>query len=603
MDIIPRPKRFVSRAGCFVLQAATRLKGAHAGARQAGELLTRCVKELTGRNLKTAGVASVRNRIGLELADRLAGVPDVEGAYRLIVQPEQIVLQARTADGLRYAAQSLLGLLERSGGHWRWPAGEIVDWPDFGWRGFLIDPARKFIPLECILEHIDRLAAAKMNVLHIHFTDNEGFTLESKRLPRLNERFWHPMLFGAPRAPFTTNDILRAERDHAGVYTRRDIDTMVRYGRARGVHILPELSMPSHSAPILRLFPELKCQVDKAVHHTVASPTVLCIGNAKTYQILEQVIDEFAPLFPYPVLHTGADEIECRDVLYECEPFYSQRWAHCSVCRARMQREGLTSIPQLFYYFIRRVRRILAKHNKRCMIWNDYIDIAKPVDLPRDILIHFWQIALPNRGPRHGCSFAKFLQAGFEMVNSNSLDTYIDEAALMRERKLLKWNPATVPFSPPDRRRQILGGELCAWAHKEHYGRTLPAGLALFADRVWNRVPIDDVPAYAAATARHLFGPALPVDLSNLLARFGAIVPPRSSAHQAAAEERTMPESVLTAKQDWIKLAHRLGQALRNKRLLNRPLLSALHQSAQSMLKTRLCDARRSAIVSKQAND
>lgn len=580
ISVIPRPKQFQADDGYFEFARSLPIQAHSAAVRPVAEYCRRELEKLFVAHAckcpVQAGPAS-RPHIVLEQVARLAGIPDQREGYRIEVQSRRIILRAVTASGLLHAVHALLDLPNLRSGRWLISKGVLQDWPDFAWRGFLVDPARKFIPLARLKSHIDLLARNRMNILHVHFTDNEGFTIQSKRWPALNERPYHPMLYGTPRGVFTVKELGAVEADYAGVYSWTDLRELVAYGRARGVEILPEISMPSHSAAIIRVFPELKCRTTAGG----TSEMILCLGNEKTYWMLERIIDELAPLFPYEVFHIGSDEIDCRDVLYQGQMFCAQRWRDCTVCRERMRREGFRHERELFYYFVRRIRRRLKQHGKRLMLWNDYIDISKPVPLPRDILIHFWQIALKQRGPRSGCSFARFLKAGFEIVNTHSWDTYIDEAFLMQEKKLIRWNPATTPYAPPELRRRIVGGEMCAWAHFEHYVRTVPPGLAVFADRVWNQNPIADVPTYVGAVARHLFGPALLDDLRDMFARFGVIIPPRSCERRIAPEDMTMPESAVHSAAKWRALARRLAAARRRPGIWNAPFLEELQISAE----------------------
>lgn len=586
LPVIPRPKQIICGAGRSVPVRQVTVTGNTAVAKRIAGHVARALGTATAGGIRTsaakaAGAGQVR--IILEQVHGLKGVPDQKEGYRLAIQPQQITLRAVTPAGLLHAGQSLLDCLEREGRAWNVPACEITDWPDFSLRGVLVDPARKFIPMPKMLNYIDDMARNKMNVFHVHFTDNEGFTIQNRRWPALNERPYHPMFFRMPRGMFTLKELGRLEADYAGVYSLGDVKQLVAYGRERGVHILPEVSMPSHCAPILRIFPELKCRVDKGA----TSETVMCIGNEKTYEVMEQLIDDIAPLFPYGVFCLGMDEIECRDVLYNGRMFYSQRWDDCKVCRAAMKRKGYGNVRALFYDFVRRMRKHLARHGKRLTIYNDYIDIAKPVPLPKDILIYFWQIALKNRGPRTGCSFAKFLKAGFQIMNINSLDTYIDEHQLMKEKKLVRWSPTSRPHSPPELMHLVAGGELNVWNdHPEHYPRTVPPGMAVFADRLWNKAAIADIPLFSRRLARHLFGPTFTGDLANVFEKFGGMISPRSAERLIARDEMTMPETAMRTKAECRELERGLRRDLARGTAANRRLIEELIENSRAMEKS-----------------
>jgi len=467
-----------------------------------------------------AGRSRPKNALTVRLAKALPGEAPCEDGHRIRVDHAVAVVEAITAKGLLYGVSSFAQLLERDGATWVVPACEVVDWPDFSWRGFLVDPARRFIPIQRLLQYVEWMGRSRMNVLHVHFTDNEGFTIESEKHPELNKRNYHHMLFASPREVFTLDDIRRAEREYAGVYSKADVAKLVSYGRERGVEIVPELGIPSHAAPIIRVFPELQCQVTEGR----ASETVMCIGAEHTYEVLADLIEEIAPLFPSEYFHVGADEIDCQDVLFQRAPFYAQCWSKCAVCRQRMETEGLSNVFQLFYYFINRVSDLLSEHGKRTVAWNDYLDLAKPVSLSRDVLIQFWRIAMAGRGPHRGCTFNKLLAAGFEIVNSYWPEAYLD--VCIEDERLARWNPTKTPFSSERLKSQIIGGEMHAWNHREFYARSIPSAIAFFADRVWNKEPVADLRAFARSVARHIFGPGGPSELYDVFEFLGSIIPP-----------------------------------------------------------------------------
>ena len=554
--IIPRPKYFKAHQGGFPLEKETRIVCDKRPACQAeAQGLAQRLKEMTGLNLKvTSGTRgkSEKNILALRLDKKLAGVSGSEEGYRIKATRQAVVLEARSDRGLFYAVQSLLDLLEGADGAWAIPACQVRDWPDFTWRGFLVDPARDFIPLPRLMGYVDDLARSKMNIFHIHFTDNEGFTIQSKRFPKLNEEFCHPMFHKGPR----------------GCYSRDEIKELVSYAAQRKVEIIPEISVPSHSAQMVKLSPDLRCQVKDGY----ASETVLCAGSEKTYQFLEQLIAEIAPLFPAKTFHIGSDELDCVDVRYQGEIFCASSWRKCAVCHDRRKEEGLKTHRQLFYYFVNRVNGILQKHGKRLMMWNDGIDIAKPYTIPKDALIHFWQIALKHRGPRRGGSFAKFLKSGFQIVNSFYADAYID--GFIKEQRLARWHPAARPYGPPELRKQIIGSVMTAWCDHDYYPRVLPSAIPMFADRMWNKEKIEEVEAFAEMLPRHIFGPHLPKELDGIFALLGSIIPPLKLDDRAfLGDEVPLPGGSAKNKADCERLEKLLRKELRLRRVSNLSVL------------------------------
>lgn len=295
--------------------------------------------------------------------------------------------------------------------------------------------------------------------------------------------------------------------------------------------------MPAHATRIVRLLPELRCKPEKGDPSTWA----MCIGTEDTYTFVDRVVGELGPLFSSPLFHIGTDELEFLDMP---DSYVRISWRECTVCRERMQKEGLKDERALFYYFVRRVDDIVKKHGKRLMMWNDQIDIGKPdeVTIPKDVLIHFWRIAAPGRGPVENCSYEGFLQKKFQVVNSFYPETYID--FYMDDARLAKWNPYTVPEAPEAYRAQVLGGFMCAWSGHDMYRRALPGSIPFFADRVWNAAPIDNPDAFARALPRHIFGPWTPEgELDGLYDALGGIIPPLG----LEPDKKARPEASLPA--------------------------------------------------------
>lgn len=197
------------------------------------------------------------------------------------------------------------------------------------------------------------------------------------------------------------------------------------------------------------------------------------------------------------------------------------------------KREGIdqNNDTEMFYYFVRRVYNILLKLGKRVIMWNDNIDISQSPDLPRDILIHFWRIAATDRGPVEGCSMERFLEEGFEVLNSWYPETYIERDFYDNNDETIKvWSPISVPLHDSKYNAQIKGGEPCAWGEYkglEHYDWTLPTSIMLFGDRLWNYKPNDDAEEFGIAGTRYQLGIHTP-EKFNLFEIFGGFMQPRS---------------------------------------------------------------------------
>jgi len=404
--------------------------------------------------------------------------------------------------------------------------------------------AAAFLSEDELVWRLDLLARNKMNVLHINFADALAFTLPTRRFPGLNDTT-DPMTPGA-----------------YGVYTRAELRRLVSAAESRHVEIIPGINTPGHGAYWLR---QLRCDAPDA------SETAMCVGNEATYTFLEQLLEEVAPLFPGPHFHIGTDELEFRD-----RPDVRVSWRTCSHCRRRMAQEGLADTRELFYYFVRRLRNILAGCGKRLVMWNDSVDLARPVDLPPDIRMQFWRVAGPGRGPRRGCSLSKLARTGFEIINSFFPDTYVDVHT--RDERLLDWHPHKRPPVPRAFRSRIIGGEACSWRLSDTYPGELylPPFLAVFGDRLWNRRRIDDPDAFASGLTRHTFGPHTPAELASVHHVDGGHLTRTGNGLFDANPGVLEAPSPRARRQQLTAILEVLGKPSVQRRLMNQPALRAL---------------------------
>lgn len=279
-----------------------------------------------------------------------SGIP-AEG-YTIDATGHVIVVEASTEAGLFYAKQTINQLRQGC----RIPRVKIVDYPRFAWRGWHIDPCRHFMSVEDIKKQIDILAQYKINVLHWHLTDDQGWRIEIKKYPKLTE-------VGAWRTEFDGTV-------HGGFYTQDEIRDVVSYAAERFITVVPEIEMPGHSHAAIRAYPELSCTKEPlADFYTWGSPEIaLCAGQDYTYEFLEDVIKEVVELFPSEYIHIGGDE--CQKTM----------WKKCPVCQARIKSEGLvsddefTAEEKLQSYAVRRMEGILAKYGRKLIGWDEILE-------------------------------------------------------------------------------------------------------------------------------------------------------------------------------------------------------------------------------------
>lgn len=292
-----------------------------------------------------------KNEIVLRV-DRKLDLPSKEG-YVLTVDARGIKAKAPSEAGLFYARQTLNQLIRPDG---TVPYVKIVDYPRFAWRGFHVDPCRHFLSVEEVKKEIDILSQYKINTMHWHLTDDQGWRIEIKKYPRLTE-------VGAWRGEFEGGT-------HGGYYTQEQIREVVAYAAERFITIVPEIEMPGHAMAAIRSYPELSCTMETVGNFANwgTSDLVYCPGKETMFTFMDAVIAEVAALFPSEYIHIGGDECP------------KTRWAKCPDCQARIQSEGLVADEQfsaeekLQSYAVRRAEKILAKYGRKLIGWDEILE-------------------------------------------------------------------------------------------------------------------------------------------------------------------------------------------------------------------------------------
>ena len=221
------------------------------------------------------------------------------------------------------------------------------------------------------------------------------------------------------------------------------------------------------------------------------------------------MLAEIAALFPCKYIHIGTDEIEMRD-LVDITPALVSHTLECEVCNSFFGPMGIDTLQERFYWFLRRVYKTVSALGKRMMMWNDWIDISKSPDLPRDILIEFWRVAAEQRGPREGCSMQRFLEEGFEVVNADFPNTYVEEYATWEQLK--PWDFRKDPADADAYPHRVVGVDMCAWgyAQYEFFKYTIPYAVLAYGDKSRNRLPIEDDVAARRALTKGILGCDVP---------------------------------------------------------------------------------------------
>lgn len=312
-------------------------------------------------------------------------------AYILDVSSKKININASDTKGFFYALQTIRQLLpasiEKEGisdqkVKWSIPAVNIQDEPRFGYRALLLDAARFFIPKENVLRIIDCMAMLKINTLHFHLTDDNGWRFEIKKYPRLTEVGAWRVDRGDLPFPARRNPKAGEPTPIGGFYTQEDIKEMVAYAAARQIEIVPEIDMPAHSNSALAAYPELACPVVKDFIGVLPglggqnSEIIYCAGNEKVFTFLQDVMDEVMALFPSRYIHIGGDEAQ------------KTNWKKCPLCQSKMKKEKLANEEDLQGYFMKRMSDYVRSKGREVIGWDE---LTNSSFLPDDVIVLGWQ--------------------------------------------------------------------------------------------------------------------------------------------------------------------------------------------------------------------
>jgi len=373
--------------------------------------------------------------------------PGEDESYRLVVKPEKIELTAPTDLGIVRGFETLLQLLSADNQGYFFPAVDIKDQPRFTWRGLLIDSCRHFMPLEVIKRNLLAMAAVKMNVLHWHLSEDQGFRVECKTFPKLHQ---------------LGSDGL--------YYTQEQIKEIINLASDLGIRVMPEFDIPGHSTSWFVAYPEYASAAGPfsierkfGVFGPVFDPT-----RPEVYRFFDKFFKEMASLFPDPYLHIGGDEVEAK------------QWKENPKIQAFMKKHNLPDNHALQAYFNREILKILTRYHKKMVGWDE---IYQP-GLPKDIVIQSW------RGTQALVDGAK---KGYQGLLSNGY--YIDLCETAERHYLNDPIPPDSPLSESEK-KLILGGEATMWAElisPETIDSRIWPRTAAIAERLWSPVEVRNV--------------------------------------------------------------------------------------------------------------
>ena len=370
-----------------------------------------------------------------------------EEGYRLRIDPRGVVIRGRPA-GLFYGAQSVLQLAAaRSGSAFVLPALEIQDQPRFAYRGLHLDTARHMFSVDFLKRYLDWMARYKLNRLHWHLTDDQGWRIEIKQYPRLTEvgSMRKETLVG--HAPQST---VYDGKPYGGFYTHDQIREVIEYARERFITVIPEIEMPGHSLAALAAYPEMACTPGPFEVATTwgAFKDVFCPKEI-TFLFLENVLSETMDLFPSQYIHIGGDEVQ------------KDRWKESADAQAVMQREGLKDESELQSYFIRRIGSFINSKGRRMIGWDEILEGG----LAPDATVMSW------RGEQGGIAAAR---QGHDVIMTPDSYLYFDHyqgdrtkeplaiGGMLPIEKVYSYNPVPAALSE-DEKRHILGPQANLW--------------------------------------------------------------------------------------------------------------------------------------------
>jgi hexosaminidase len=480
LPLIPRPAGVEGGGGRFPVSSATVLCPGP-GAEGAARLLADSLRDVTGLTLAVSPGPTAGGSLVLRI-DPALGRLGAEG-YCLTSAATGVTLAAASSTGLLWGVQTLRQLLlvgrpaAGTGDHAAWsvPCAAVEDRPRFAWRGLMLDCSRTFQSIDYLRKTIDRMAFYKLNVLHLHLTDDQGWRLEIRKYPELT----------AKGARFAA--AYHEPPEHEGFYTQDQMRELIAYAAARGVTIVPEIEMPGHSLAALSVFPRLSCaggpfEIYPFDRGPGITADIFCAGNDETFAFFEDVLAEVAGLFPSAFVHVGGDEAP------------KERWKACPKCQARMKAGGLKDEQELQSWFIRRAETILARHGKRLIGWDEILEGG----LAPNATVMSW------RGTRGGVAAA---QAGHDVVMSPTSHCYFDYPyGRIDTARAFAFEPVPAGLSGEEA-AHVLGLQANFWSHIDRepakVDRQLYPRLLAIAERGWS--PRDDLDGrnFAARVRAH----------------------------------------------------------------------------------------------------
>ena len=449
-ELMPVPKELSAKHGQLKLGKDFIVQLDSNGQARVGPAVDRFVRRLsdrTGTGFKYRVNASGKKMLTVSIKENTILGPDMDESYQLKIDHTGMLLTANTDVGALRGLQTISQLLSTSYEGFYWPYLEIDDAPRFSWRGLLIDVCRHWQPVDVILRNLDAMEVVKMNVLHLHLTDDQGFRIESKVYPKLHEM-----------------------GSNGNYYSQADITHIITYADARGIRVIPEFDMPGHTTSWFVGHPELASakgpyhiQKNFGVFNPTMDPT-----REEVYETLDLFLKEMSELFPDEFIHIGGDENNGR------------QWAANEDIQKFMKKNKLKTTNELQGYFNQRIAEILTKHGKRMVGWDEVMQEG----IPASVAIQSW------RGSE---GLFQAARKGHDAILSHGY--YID----LCKNTAFHYLNAPIPNGSTitaEEKDHILGGEATMWSEMvtaETIDSRIWPRTAAIAERLWSADSINNV--------------------------------------------------------------------------------------------------------------
>ena len=481
IHIVPKPKDLTLNQGAFEFTPDTKfvVDGKYA---EVVNFLREKFNRSAKWDLEVVTAAPANNFVELAIDTSLE-----DEAYVLKVTQEKVTIRAKGYSGFFYGLETVRQLLPVSiesntvvdGEDWVIPNVDISDAPRFKWRGFMMDVSRHFFGKDYIMATIDQLSLLKMNTLHLHLVDDQGWRIEIKKYPKLTEVGGFRV--DQEEKPWNArpNPELGTKATLGGFYTQEDIKEIVAYASSKGVNVVPEIEMPAHVMSAIAAYPELSC-----FQHQIMVPSggvwpiteIYCPGKESTFAFLENVLLEVMELFPSQYIHIGGDEAT------------KTNWKVCADCKKRVRNEGLANVEELQSYFIKRMERFISSKGRTLIGWDEILEGG----LAPGATVMSW------RGVKGGLEAS---DAGHDVVMSPTSHCYFDYYQGDQDLEPLAWGgnlplSKVYKFDPvvegmtPEQANHVLGGQANLWTEyvpteAQAQYMTYPR-LAALAEAVWS---------------------------------------------------------------------------------------------------------------------